>query len=99
MRLEDAERDESLRGLPAWSWDAEAKAIRRSFRFALPVICISSRVVIGGVLRTDFNRPSVHADGFELVRHRVGDGGFTAVGHQDRRAVSGMQREQMHSRL
>src|SRR5215203_3607375 len=42
---------------------------------------------------------SVYADGFELVRHRVGDGGFTAVGHQDRRAVSGMQREQMHSRL
>ena len=34
MTLNDAERDDALRDLPAWSWDAEAKAIRRSYRFA-----------------------------------------------------------------
>jgi 4a-hydroxytetrahydrobiopterin dehydratase len=34
MRLNDVERDEALRDLPGWSFDAEAKAIRRSFRFA-----------------------------------------------------------------
>ena len=34
MRLSDVERDEALRGLPGWSWEAEAKVIRRSFRFA-----------------------------------------------------------------
>ena len=34
MSLSDAERDEALRDLPDWSWDAEAQAIRRSFRFA-----------------------------------------------------------------
>lgn len=34
MRLSDAEREEALRDLPGWSFDAEAKAIRRSFRFA-----------------------------------------------------------------
>jgi len=42
---------------------------------------------------------SVYADGFQLVRHRVGDGGFTAVGHQDRGAVGRMQRKQVHARL
>src|ERR1700710_2382773 len=42
---------------------------------------------------------SVHADGLELVRHRVGDGGLAAVGHQDRRAVGSMQRKQVHSGL
>jgi 4a-hydroxytetrahydrobiopterin dehydratase len=34
MSLSDAEREEALRDLPDWSWDAEAKVIRRSFRFA-----------------------------------------------------------------
>ena len=34
MRLNDAERDEALRELAGWAWDGEAKAIRRSFRFA-----------------------------------------------------------------
>jgi len=34
MSLSDAEREEALRDLPHWSWDGEAKAIRRSFRFA-----------------------------------------------------------------
>ena len=34
MTLSDAERDEALRDLPGWSWDAEAKAIRRLYRFA-----------------------------------------------------------------
>jgi 4a-hydroxytetrahydrobiopterin dehydratase len=34
MTLSDAERDEALRDLSGWSLDAEAKAIRRSFRFA-----------------------------------------------------------------
>ena len=34
MRLSETEREEALRGLSGWSWDAEAKAIRRSFRFA-----------------------------------------------------------------
>ena len=34
MSLSDAERDEALSELPGWAWDAEAKAIRRSFRFA-----------------------------------------------------------------
>jgi 4a-hydroxytetrahydrobiopterin dehydratase len=33
MQLSDAERDEALRELADWSWDGEAKAIRRSFRF------------------------------------------------------------------
>ena len=33
MQLSDAERDEALRELSGWSWDAEAKAIRRSLRF------------------------------------------------------------------
>ena len=34
MSLSDIEREEALRDLPGWSWDAEAKAIRRSFAFA-----------------------------------------------------------------
>jgi 4a-hydroxytetrahydrobiopterin dehydratase len=34
MRLSDTERDEALRDLPGWTFDAGAKAIRRSFRFA-----------------------------------------------------------------
>ena len=33
MTLSDAERDGALGDLPGWSWDGEAKAIRRSFRF------------------------------------------------------------------
>ncbi|HEY1606686.1 MAG TPA: 4a-hydroxytetrahydrobiopterin dehydratase [Allosphingosinicella sp.] len=33
MMLTDAEREEALRGLAGWSWDADAKAIRRSFEF------------------------------------------------------------------
>ena len=33
MMLNDAEREEALRALPGWSWDGEAKAIRRTFRF------------------------------------------------------------------
>ena len=33
MLLKDAEREEALRELAGWSWDGEAKAIRRSFRF------------------------------------------------------------------
>jgi 4a-hydroxytetrahydrobiopterin dehydratase len=33
MQLSDAEREEVLRDLTGWSWDGEAKAIRRSFRF------------------------------------------------------------------
>ncbi|HEX5182796.1 MAG TPA: 4a-hydroxytetrahydrobiopterin dehydratase [Allosphingosinicella sp.] len=33
MMLTDAERDEALQGLPGWSWDGEAKAIRRTFEF------------------------------------------------------------------
>src|ERR1700744_894532 len=33
MQLSDTERDEALRELDGWSWDGEAKAIRRSFRF------------------------------------------------------------------
>jgi 4a-hydroxytetrahydrobiopterin dehydratase len=33
MRLSDDERAEALRGLPDWTWDADAKAIRRSLRF------------------------------------------------------------------
>ncbi len=33
MRLNDAERDQALRELPGWSWDAAASAIRRSFQF------------------------------------------------------------------
>ena len=31
--LSETEREEALRALDGWSWDAEAKAIRRSFRF------------------------------------------------------------------
>jgi 4a-hydroxytetrahydrobiopterin dehydratase len=31
--LDDDARAEALRGLPDWSYDAEARAIRRSFRF------------------------------------------------------------------
>ena len=34
MTLSDAERDEALRDLPGWTWDAEAKAILRNYRFA-----------------------------------------------------------------
>ena len=34
MSLSDVEREQALHELPGWSWDAEAKAIRRSFRFA-----------------------------------------------------------------
>jgi 4a-hydroxytetrahydrobiopterin dehydratase len=33
MMLSDTERDEALRALEGWSWDAEAKAIRRTFHF------------------------------------------------------------------
>jgi 4a-hydroxytetrahydrobiopterin dehydratase len=33
MSLSDAEREEALRSLPGWSFDAAAQAIRRSFRF------------------------------------------------------------------
>jgi 4a-hydroxytetrahydrobiopterin dehydratase len=33
MRLSDAERGEALGGLSGWSYDAQAQAIRRSFRF------------------------------------------------------------------
>jgi 4a-hydroxytetrahydrobiopterin dehydratase len=33
MMLNDAEREEALRALPEWTWDGDAKAIRRSFRF------------------------------------------------------------------
>ena len=33
MMLSDPEREEALRGLADWTWDGEAKAIRRSFRF------------------------------------------------------------------
>jgi 4a-hydroxytetrahydrobiopterin dehydratase len=33
MMLSDAERDEVLRALDGWSYDAEAKAIHRTFRF------------------------------------------------------------------
>jgi 4a-hydroxytetrahydrobiopterin dehydratase len=33
MRLSDVEREEALRALAGWSWDGEAKAIRRCFRF------------------------------------------------------------------
>src|SRR5579884_1120176 len=33
MLLSDAEREEALRELADWSWDGEAKAIRRAFRF------------------------------------------------------------------
>ncbi len=33
MMLSDAERDDALRALEGWSWDAKAKAIRRTFRF------------------------------------------------------------------
>ena len=33
MILGDTERDAALTGLPGWSYDAEARAIRRSFRF------------------------------------------------------------------
>ena len=33
MQLSDTERDEALSELSGWSWDAEAKAIRRAFRF------------------------------------------------------------------
>ena len=31
--LGEAEREEALKALPGWTYDAEAKAIRRSFRF------------------------------------------------------------------
>jgi 4a-hydroxytetrahydrobiopterin dehydratase len=31
--LSPDEREEALAGLPDWTWDAEAKAIRRSLRF------------------------------------------------------------------
>jgi 4a-hydroxytetrahydrobiopterin dehydratase len=33
MMLTDGQRDEALRTLEGWSYDAEAKAIRRTFRF------------------------------------------------------------------
>ncbi len=33
MTLPDEEREEALRGLPGWAYDAEARAIRRSFGF------------------------------------------------------------------
>ena len=33
MMLNDAEREEALGGLPGWSWDPDAKAIRRRFEF------------------------------------------------------------------
>jgi 4a-hydroxytetrahydrobiopterin dehydratase len=34
MRLTDEERDEALRALPGWRYDAAAGALRRSLRFA-----------------------------------------------------------------
>ncbi|MEA3038542.1 MAG: 4a-hydroxytetrahydrobiopterin dehydratase [Sphingomonadales bacterium] len=34
MELTDSERDEALGRLPEWRYDADAKAIRRSFVFA-----------------------------------------------------------------
>ena len=34
MRLTDEEREAALASLPGWRFDAEAGAIRRSFRFA-----------------------------------------------------------------
>ena len=34
MQLTDEERGAALAGLPGWSFDAEARAIRRAFRFA-----------------------------------------------------------------
>jgi 4a-hydroxytetrahydrobiopterin dehydratase len=33
MLLSEAERDEALRALPEWRYDAEARAIRRAFSF------------------------------------------------------------------
>ena len=33
MLLNEAERDEALRALPAWRYEAEARAISRSFTF------------------------------------------------------------------
>src|ERR1700738_5132303 len=41
---------------------------------------------------------SVHADGLKLVAPRVGNRRLAAVGQHDRRAVGGMQREQLQSR-
>ena len=32
--MTDEEREAALRDLPGWTWDAEARAIRRRFRFA-----------------------------------------------------------------
>ena len=32
--MTDEEREGALAGLPGWAYDAEARAIRRSFRFA-----------------------------------------------------------------
>ena len=32
--MTDEERDAALEALPGWAYDAEARAIRRSFRFA-----------------------------------------------------------------
>ncbi|HEY0414689.1 MAG TPA: 4a-hydroxytetrahydrobiopterin dehydratase [Allosphingosinicella sp.] len=34
MRLTDEEREAALGGVPGWTYDAEARAIRRSFAFA-----------------------------------------------------------------
>ena len=34
MTLSDEEREAALEGLPLWRYDAEARAIRREFRFA-----------------------------------------------------------------
>src|SRR5579862_7733694 len=37
----------------------------------------------------------MHADGFELLAPRIGDGLFAALGEHDRRAVGGVQRKQL----
>ena len=34
MRLTDEERETALAGLPGWRWDGDARAIRRTYRFA-----------------------------------------------------------------
>ena len=44
---------------------------------------------------SSMNACSVHADGLELVAPRVGDRRLARVGEHDRRAVGGMQREQL----
>ena len=77
---------------------ASARSIQhvtRSNKSDRPTILMPMRAPLGARRQ----QASVHADGFKLVRHRVGDGRLAGVGHHDRRAVGRVQREQRHAGL